>query len=126
MQQTCQQPRLATCGRPHRHYGRISALAAFLCGSFALLLVVCHQYLLPAMSLVPGADAPARKQLAAISLLVLIVVLTALLGLLIVAVRPGRLFLPRKGPSRQRTHYVDAWAESARRLRSPPDESPKE
>jgi hypothetical protein len=35
--------------------------------------------------------------------------------------RFGRLFFPRAGGQRVKTQYVDAWAESAKRLRVPPD-----
>ncbi|MGA2497419.1 MAG: hypothetical protein ABSH20_06740 [Tepidisphaeraceae bacterium] len=100
----------------------VTAVAVFLCSAAALVLLVSHRYLLPALAAARGADPIARKQLAAISWLVLIAVLVCLLGMLIVLFRPGRMFLPRKTEPRTRTKYVDAWAEAGKRLQ-PTDES---
>jgi hypothetical protein len=103
--------------RPSRPaWGIITFLAAFA----GVLLLVSDRYLLPAMRSAHGADPMARKQLAAISLLVLVIVLVALMGILFLVVRPGRLFLPRRLSPRTRTSYVDAWTESARRMQPPP------
>lgn len=92
------------------------AVMVFLAGFFAVLVVVVHQYLLPAMQAAQGVDAAARRQLAAISLLVLAIVLVGVVMLLIVAFRPGRMFLPRRHDPRPRTHYPDAWEEAGRRV----------
>jgi hypothetical protein len=99
------------------------ATFSFLAGSSVVLLLVIYRYLLPAMAASHGVDERGRKQLAAISALVLILVLVILLGILILVVKPGRLFMPRKSPPRTRTHYPDAWEESARRTPTPPPEA---
>ena len=103
----------------------ITTVAVFLCSAAALVLVVAYRFLIPALAAAKGADGPARKQLAAISWLVLIAVLVCLLGMLIVLFRPGRMFLPRKSEPRTRTKYVDAWAEAGKRLQ-PADEDDDE
>jgi hypothetical protein len=69
-----------------------------------------------------GADSIARKQLAAISALVLAIILTCLLAILMLVLRPGRFFLPRKSEPKVRTKYVDAWAEAGQRMELPKEE----
>lgn len=98
-------------------------MVSFLAGSSLVLLLVIYRYLLPAMAAAQGVDERAKKQLAAISVLVLILVLVILLGILILVLKPGRLFMPRKSPPRTRTHYPDAWQESARRTETPPSDA---
>ncbi len=104
----------------------ITTVAVFLCAAAALVLLVSHRYLLPALAAAKGADPAARKQLAAISSLVLIAVLVCLLGMLIVLFRPGRMFLPRKTEPRTRTKYVDAWAEAGKRMQPTDDSNDEE
>ena len=41
----------------------------------------------------------------------------------LLVLKPGRFFMPRKSPPRTRTHYPDAWEESARRTPTPPPEA---
>lgn len=107
---------------PHRR--PIASVVAFLLGFLALILVVCYKYLLPAARIARdiNADERARKHLAAISSLVLVLVLFAVLAILIIAFRPSRWLFPRKSSPRIRTKYVDAWKESANRLEDPPRE----
>ena len=91
-------------------------LIGFL-GAFAVILVlVVNRYLLPAAQVAIGADKTAKKHLAAISSLVLVVVLFCVFALLFIVYRPGRMFLPRKSEPRTKTRYVDAWSESAKRM----------
>lgn len=94
----------------------------FLAGSFLILLLVCHQFLIPALLVAQGIDDRGRKHLAAISALVLAIVLVCLLAGMILIIRPGRFFLPRRPAPKTRTIYTDAWAESARRLKTPDDD----
>jgi hypothetical protein len=112
---------------PLRH--RVSRVAsaywevlAFLAGFVVVLVLVADRYLLPAFRAAYAADPTARKHLAAISALVLVVVLFALLAILLLVLRPGRLFFPRKPSPRTRTRYEDAWSESGRRMETPPEE----
>lgn len=102
------------------------AAIAFLFGFAALLLVVVFRFLLPAMQVAQGADAPARRQLSAIAALVLVLVMFCVLAFLVACFRPGRFLFPRRQSPRSRTPYVDAWEESARRLKSPPPDDQDE
>jgi hypothetical protein len=97
----------------------IWAFVVFLCGFGVILPVVAYLYLFPAMRAAAGADPIAQRQLAAVSAMVLAVVLVSLLAMLIITLRPGRFQFPRKTSGRTRTTYVDAWAESARRMEKP-------
>ena len=102
-------------------WGAIVFLAVF----FVLLLIVSNRFLLPALRIAQGVDTPGRRQLAAISSLVLTIVLLCLLVLLFTAFRPSRLFFPRKTEPRTKTDYIDAWQESADRMPMPDDDSDK-
>jgi hypothetical protein len=97
-------------------------MLAFLAAFAIIVTFVANRYLLPALEAAHGADATARKHLAAISTLVLVIVLFTLLAILLLVLRPGRLFFPQKPAPRTRTHYEDAWSESARRLPTPPED----
>jgi hypothetical protein len=97
-------------------------MLAFLVLSLVVLAVVSNRYLLPAIEAARGADPAARKELAAISVLVLVLVLFCLLAILVLLFRPARLLFPRNPPPRTRTRYEDAWSESARRMETPPKE----
>lgn len=98
------------------------AFLGFLGGATLILYFTVDRFLIPALQLSHNLDTPARKQLAAISSLVLAVVLVCLLAGLILTVRPARFFFPRKPPTRSPTTYTDAWSESARRMQTPPEE----
>jgi hypothetical protein len=54
--------------------------------------------------------------------LVLAILLFILIAGMMLTFRIGRLFFPRQTPPRTQTKYVDAWAESAKRMPVPPDE----
>ena len=110
---------------PHGHGPRLKralwAMAAFLVGFAILIVIVSHYYLLPAMEAARGADLSGRRQLSAFSTLLLAVVLFVLLVGLGMTFRVHRLFFPRPmPPPPPRTQHVDAWAESARRVPTPP------
>jgi protein-S-isoprenylcysteine O-methyltransferase Ste14 len=95
---------------------------AFLVAFFILLLIVSHRFLLPALRVSQGIDSTGRKHLAAISALVLTVVLFCLLVLLLMAFRPGRLLFSRRTEAPSKTDYIDAWQESADRMPMPRDD----
>jgi len=97
-------------------------IVGFLLAFWVILFLVTDHYLLPAIMAAHHADALARRQIAAISSLVLAIILSSLVALLLLAIRPGRFFQPRKRSPRSRTRYVDAWAESAHRMKMPPDD----
>jgi hypothetical protein len=89
----------------------------FLVGFAAVLVAVCRLYLLPALRAAASADPQQRRQLGATAWLVMAVVLFVLFAGLLLTFRVGRFFFPRPAPpARGRTEYVDAWAESGRRM----------
>jgi hypothetical protein len=97
-------------------------LIGFMLAAWVILFMVTDLFLIPAIRVASGADTIARKQLAAISALVLTIILTSLLAILLLVLRPGRFFLPRKTDPKVRTKYVDAWAEAGQRLEVPKEE----
>jgi peptidoglycan biosynthesis protein MviN/MurJ (putative lipid II flippase) len=100
---------------------RWSALVFLLI--FTVLLIAVATYVL-----VPGFEAIQDKQLSpeekrslqAWYRLLMFVLLFILFAGLVLTFRFGRLFFPRATSPRTQTQYVDAWAESARRLEVPP------
>jgi hypothetical protein len=94
----------------------------FLVAAVVLLLMVAERFLLPALRVSMGIDATGRRHLGVLAMLVLAVVLVVLVLIWILAFRPGRFFIPRPWQPRTRTGYVDAWAESGRRMETPPEE----
>ena len=92
-------------------------MAAFLLGFAVLIALVARYYLLPAADAARAADEQGRRQLSAFSTLLLAVVLFTVFVGLALAFRVRRFFFPRPTPPRTRTEHVDAWTESARRLR---------
>jgi hypothetical protein len=67
-------------------------------------------------------DKPGQHAISATSALLMTVVLLILVAGLLLTFRIGRLFFPRNAPPRTKTQYVDAWAESAKRMETPPPE----
>src|SRR3954466_13491035 len=57
-------------------------LIGFMLAAWAILFMVTDLFLIPALRVAQGADSIARKQLAAISALVLAIILTCLLAVL--------------------------------------------
>ena len=101
-------------------------LIGFMIAAWIVLFMVTDLFLIPALRVAQGADSIARKQLAAISALVLAIILTSLLAILMLFLRPGRFFLPRKAEPKVRTRYVDAWAEAGQRMELPKEEEEEE
>ena len=98
------------------------AFIGFMLAAWIILFLVTDLFLIPALRAANSADSFARRQLAAISALVLAIILTCLLAILMLILRPGRFFLPKKSEPKVRTKYVDAWAESAKRVHVPPQD----
>jgi hypothetical protein len=94
--------------------------------AFTILLVVVARY-----TLVPGLDAISRedttpeekRRLVAWFRLLLFVLLFILFAGIVLTFRFGRLFFPRPTEPRSKTQYIDAWAESGRRMQVPPEGS---
>lgn len=91
----------------------------FLALFVILLLLVTKVYLLPAMADAKGANAEGKKLLGAHALLLMSLVLTILGASLLLIFRIGRYFLPGARGNEPRTKYTDAWAESAKRMKTP-------
>ena len=102
--------------RPARSF---IAVLCYLLGFVILLLIVSHYYLLPAIAAAHNADPQRRKVLAAHATLILALFLFVLLVGLLLTFRIGRFFRPRSNKPAKPTTYVDAWAESGRRLKTP-------
>lgn len=115
-----QTPADRPAGRPI--WAALAFLVAFLLGVVAL----AYYYLLPALRAFLEArrqgDKPGTQAISATSALLLAVVLLILVAGVLLTFRIGRLFFPRNAPPRTRTEYVDAWAESAKRMETPPEE----
>jgi hypothetical protein len=95
------------------------AMVAFLLGFTFLLILIARQYLLPALAAASDADPGGRRQLAAVSALLLAIVLVILFIGLLLVFRVHRFFfshgrgaLGKNSP----TEYTDAWTESGKRV----------
>jgi cytochrome b561 len=104
----------------HRSTRLVWATLAFMAGFAVLLVVISRWYLLPALDAFQEATTPEKRQLSAHSTLLLAIVLVILLAGIVLTFRFGRYFIPRAGEPRKPTQYVDAWAESAKRVSVPP------
>ena len=102
------------------------AVLLFFVGFAVLISVVSFYYLMPAMDAALDATPRQRRGLAAYSWLLMAIVLFIVFVGLMITFRFGRFFLPRSTPPPSKTKYVDAWAESAKRISVPdePDEEP--
>jgi hypothetical protein len=106
--------------RPFRPARSLWAMIAFLAGFTILITVLAHYFLIPAMEAAQGATPAQKRQLSAYSTLLLAVVLFVLGVGLVLVFRIRRFFFPRATSAPQKTEYVDAWSESARRLEKRP------
>ena len=96
-------------------------------GCALLIVLVSRWYLLPALEVFPDATVTEKRQLSAHSSLLLAIILVILLAGILLTFRFGRYFVPRAGERQKPTQYVDAWAESAKRVSVPPrDEDEQE
>jgi len=113
---------------PRRHRpGRSQwAVLAFLIMFTVGLVALAYYYLLPAhrafLQARQQGDQHGLHAISATSALLLAVVMLILVSGLLITFRIGRLFFPRNSPPRTKTQYVDAWAESAKRMETPPEE----
>jgi len=102
------------------------AVLLFFVGFAALIVLVSFYYLKPAMEAALEATPKQRRGLAAYSWLLMALVLFILFVGLMMTFRIGRFFLPRSTPPPAKTKYVDAWAESAKRVAVPEAEDESE
>jgi hypothetical protein len=100
----------------------IWAVIAFLVVFVVVIGIVADYFLVPAMQLVRDATPAQKRQLVAASRLMMMIVLLVLCVLLFMFFRVKRFFFPQPLPKREKTEYVDLWAEAGRRAQIP--ESP--
>src|SRR4051812_36845733 len=112
---------------PSRHRGSIHwSILAFLLSFSILLCVLIWYFLIPAGQAAKGATPHEKATLRAVSALLLAVVLFVLFVGLLLTPRAGRFFPPTQPPKPTKTQYVDAWAESGKRLQVPPKDPDEE
>lgn len=102
------------------------AVLLFFLGFAALITLVSFYYLLPAMDAALDATPKQRRGLAAYSWLLMALVLFIVFVGLMITFRFGRFFFPRSAPPPSKTQYVDAWAESGKRVVVPEAEDESE
>jgi hypothetical protein len=113
---------------PRRHrLGRSQwTVLVFLVVFTVGLVALAYYYLLPAhrafLQAKQQGDVHGVHAISATSALLLAVVMLILVSGLLITFRIGRLFFPRNAPPRTTTKYVDAWAESGKRMETPPKE----
>jgi type II secretory pathway component PulF len=101
----------------HQRFRRsMWGMIAYLLGFALLITFIARYYLIPAMQAAQAATPGQKQQLTAYSMLLMaIVLLIAFVGI-VLTFRISRFFFPRPPHQRTQTQYVDAWAESAKRL----------
>ncbi|HEY7090356.1 MAG TPA: hypothetical protein VH518_19830 [Tepidisphaeraceae bacterium] len=108
----------------HRPARSIWAMIFFLAGFTALIILVSHYFLIPALLASNGATAEEKRHLQAFATLLLTIVLFMLGVGIVLVLRVKRFFVSGPASTRQKTQYVDAWAEAGKRARA--DEEPAE
>lgn len=107
-------------GIPHRVRRSLWASVAFLGGFGALIVIVANYFLIPAADAARTADQAGKRQLSAVAMLLLAILLFVMLIGLLMTFRIRRFFQPGESAVRTKTEHIDAWAESARRMTTPP------
>jgi hypothetical protein len=96
-------------------------MVVFLAGFAALIVLVSHYFLIPALLASRDATPQEKRHIQAFATLLLTVVLFILGVCLVLMLRVKRFFISAT-QSRQKTEYVDAWAEAGKRIRSDPND----
>jgi hypothetical protein len=105
--------------------GRIPvAFLIFLTAFLGFITFLSTYYLIPAarasLEAKKAGDKLGTHAISATSALLLSVLLMILVAGILLTFRIGRYFFPRKTGPRTQTKYVDAWAESGKRMETPP------
>lgn len=102
------------------------AVLVFLVGFMIGVVLLAFYYVYPALIAMREAHRMGYKTgaraISATSALLLAVLLLILVSGILVTFRFGRFFFPRRSSPPVKTEYVDAWAESARRMKMPDDQ----
>jgi hypothetical protein len=104
------------------HWSAIVFLILFTIGA----IWIAFYAMKPAAEVAHSASPDEKRRIVAWFRLLLAVLLFILFAGLVLTFRFGRLFFPRTGEPRAKTQYVDAWAESAKRVRVPSEEEDEE
>jgi hypothetical protein len=102
------------------------ATLAFLAGFGVLIVLVSNYFLIPAADAARTADQAGKRQLSAVAMLMLAILLFIMLVGLLMTFRVRRFFQPGEPVKRDKTEHIDAWAESARRMTTPPLDDPSD
>jgi hypothetical protein len=102
------------------------ALLVFLIAFTGFIAFLSTYYLIPAarasLEAKKAGDKLGTHAISATSALLLAVLLMILVAGIMLTFRLGRYFFPRKTSPRTHTKYVDAWAESGKRMQTPPED----
>lgn len=110
--------------RPRLRSARsIIPLLIFLAGFSFLMWLVADQFLVPGLEAAKRASPDEKRQLVAYSRLLMAIVLFVLCISMLLLFRVRRFFFPPFPAKRQKTEYVDAWAEAGKRARAADDTS---
>jgi len=111
-------------GEPYRAWRVPWRVIVFMLTFAVLIAFVSRYYLIPALSAAKDATPREKRWLMASSRLLLAVILFIIVAGIFMTFRVGRFFFPRYSrPPRTRTQYIDAWAESAKRLEPADDDA---
>jgi hypothetical protein len=95
----------------------------FMLAFAVLIAIVSRYYLIPAMLAAKDATVREKRLLTAVSRLLLVVILFVVGVGIVLTFRVSRFFFPRQGQVlRTKTTYVDAWAESGKRMEPPAED----
>jgi NADH:ubiquinone oxidoreductase subunit 5 (subunit L)/multisubunit Na+/H+ antiporter MnhA subunit len=113
---------MATTRRQFRLGAIRWATLVFLIVFTVMLIAVTSYVLVPGFEAIkdPQLTPEEKRSLQAWYRLLMFVLLFILFAGVVLTFRFGRLFFPRATAPRTQTKYVDAWAESARRMPVPP------
>lgn len=114
--QDVQSLRMAPEEPHHRFHRSIWSIVVYLLAFAILITVIARWYLAPAVDAATQATPGQRQHLSAYSLLLLAITLMIVLVGIVLTFRISRFFFPRPPAQRTPTKYIDAWAESGKRL----------